>query len=302
MSRIRAALRPPRTTNRIRRALALAAPAAVAALLTCAPGALAGAFTPEHGGSPNADEINSLYVIALVIAAVVFLGVEGVLLYSLFKFKARKGRQAAQIHGNTRLELGWTIGAALILVVLTVVTFVKLGPIKDPAQGAAAPQVDRGVLTASTSPITPPGGRKLNVCVTGRQYIWRFTYSDDCSNAFGKPYTYEQMTVPAGVTVTLDIQATDVIHSWWIPKLGGKFDAVPGYHNYTWFKAPTPGKLYTGNCAELCGRNHADMKAAVRVVSPDEYRTFIQNLTANISSANKEASRLRDTLHRRGDL
>ena len=78
------------------------------------------------------------------------------------------------------------------------------------------------------------------------------------------PYSYQEMVVPANTTVVLDIQATDVIHSWWIPKLGGKFDAVPGYRNYTWFKAPRAGELYTGQCAELCGRNHADMTARVQ--------------------------------------
>ena len=92
-------------------------------------------------------------------------------------------------------------------------------------------------------------------------------------NAFGLPYSYQEMVVPANTTVMLDIQATDVIHSWWIPKLGGKFDAVPGYTNYTWFKAPdAPATLYTGQCAELCGRNHADMTARVRVVSPRRVR------------------------------
>jgi cytochrome c oxidase subunit 2 len=287
----------------VRRLLARALPAAAAALLLCAPTALAGAFTPESGGSPNADEISSLYKLTLVIAMVVFVGVEGALIYSLVKFRARKGRTAAQIHGNTRLEIGWTIIPALILVLLTVVTFLKLGAIQDPQNSdPSGLRGDTRVLEASTKPVAPPDGQKLNVCVTGRQYIWRFTYAPDCRNAYGKPYTYTQLTVPAHTTVTLDIQSTDVAHSWWIPKLGGKFDAIPGYHNYTWFKAPTPGKFYSGTCAELCGRNHANMTATVRVVTPSEYQTFMTNLTANISAANKRSSQLRDALHRAGQL
>ena len=96
------------------------------ASLALAPEAMANFLTPKSGGSPNANEIDSLYKIVLYMAAVVFVIVEGALVYSVYKFRAKKGAVAAQIHGNTRLEIGWTVAAALILVVLTVVTFVKL--------------------------------------------------------------------------------------------------------------------------------------------------------------------------------
>ena len=89
----------------------------------------------------------------------------------------------------------------------------------------------------------PPNGKKLTICVQGRQFIWRYTYGNGClSNAFASklPYSFQEMVVPAQTTVILDIQSTDVIHSWWIPQLGGKVDAVPGYTTYTWFKAPGP--------------------------------------------------------------
>ena len=95
-------------------------------------------FTPQSGGSPNADQIDSLYKIILYIAAVVFVGVEGALLYSVFKFRAKRNKVAAQIHGNTRLEVGWTVGAALILVALTVVTFVKLPSIINPPNSSSS--------------------------------------------------------------------------------------------------------------------------------------------------------------------
>src|SRR5436305_5479232 len=122
---------PPRRRARLGRlALTLAVVALVA--LVVAPSAFAGFITPKEGGSPNANNIASLYKIILYIAAVVFVIVEGALVYSVFKFRAKKNRVAAQIHGNTRLEIGWTIGAALILVVLTVVTVVKLGRIITP--------------------------------------------------------------------------------------------------------------------------------------------------------------------------
>jgi cytochrome c oxidase subunit 2 len=301
MSRIRAALRP---ASSFRRRLAAALLLATTASLVFASGAFADFLTPESGGSPNADQIDSLYKIVLYIAIVVFIVVEGALFYSLIKFRAKKGRVAAQIHGNTRLEITWTVAAALILVALAAVTFSKLGSIQNPPNSSPdGLNLADGVLTASTTDPTPPNGKKLTVCVTGRQYIWRFTYGAGCkTRGFGLPYSYQEMVAPANTTVVLDIQATDVIHSWWIPKLGGKFDAVPGYKNYTWFKAPRAGEVYKGQCAELCGRNHADMTARVRIVTPDQYTTWLAQQKQEISSANQQVQQLRDQLTRDGDL
>jgi cytochrome c oxidase subunit 2 len=301
MSRIRAALRPE---SSFRRRLVAALLLATTGSLVFASGAFADFFTPESGGSPNADQIDSLYKIILYIAIVVFIVVEGALFYSLVKFRAKRGRVAAQIHGNTRLEITWTVGAALILVVLAAVTFAKLGDIQNPPNSSAdGLNLAQGVLTASTTEPSPPNGKKLTICVTGRQYIWRYTYGANCkSNAFGLPFSYQEMVVPANTTVVLDIQAPDVIHSWWIPKLGGKFDAVPGYRNFTWFKAPRAGELYKGQCAELCGRNHADMTARVRVVSPGEYETWLADQRQAIADANRQAVQLREQLASDGVL
>jgi len=275
----------------------------VAIGLAVAPAALADAITPESGGSPNADSIDTLYKITLAIAIFIFLLVEGVLAWCLFRYRARKGRSAAQIHGNTNLEIGWTVGAALILVVLATVTFVKLGGIQNPpnseAGGLKLPA--SGVLSASTYVPEPPNGRALHICVVGRQYIWRYTYSR-CAQAFGKPYSYEEMVVPAKTTVVLDITSTDVNHSWWIPKLGGKFDAIQGYHNYTWFRAPTAGVVYRGQCAELCGRNHANMTARVRVVSPTVFGAWLARQRLLIQQANRAVQVDRRLLQRAGEL
>ncbi len=122
----------PAASIRRRRALGLALFAAVVAVLASAAVAPADLLSPESGGSPNADRIDTLYWLVFAVALVVFIGVEGLLFYSLFKFKARKGTVAAQIRGNTRLEIGWTVGAAVILVVLGLFTFVKLPGIRNP--------------------------------------------------------------------------------------------------------------------------------------------------------------------------
>jgi cytochrome c oxidase subunit 2 len=103
------------------------------------------------------------------------------------------------------------------------------------------------------------------------------------------------MVVPVDTTVTLDINAQDVAHSWWIPKLGGKFDAIPGYTNHTWFKIPPKlaGQVFTGQCAELCGRNHANMTAQVRAVTPPEYEKWLDQRKADIKAADDAAAKQR---------
>jgi cytochrome c oxidase subunit II len=267
---------------------------AAAGLLTFAAGAPADALTPESGGSPNADDIDTLYTIVLIIAAIVLLGVEGTLLLFIIRYRARKGRVAAQIHGNTKLEIGWTLGAAAIVVALAVITFVMFPSINDPeASDTASAGSLAGAQLASVDRPKVPGGRQLEIGVNGQQYIWRYEYP-------GGAYSYEEMIAPAGVTVVLRIVAQDVAHSWWIPKLGGKADALPGYTNYTWFKAPKAGVVYTGQCAELCGRNHANMVARVRIVTPEEYRLYTRGKKGQIDTANRDAARARRALTPRG--
>ena len=255
----------------------------------------AGLILPDRGVSPNAEDIFELYLLLLIMSAVVFVGVEGLLIWFTLKFKARRGRVAAQIHGNTRLEVGWTIGAAVILVFITAVTFIKLPGIKDPAASdinAQGNPVAANALFASTDQEPPPKGATLRIIVDGQQYVWRYQYPPQGNKTV---FAYEEMVVPLGMTVLLDITADDVVHSWWIPALGGKMDAVPGYTNKTWFKATKPG-IYKGQCAELCGRNHANMTARVRVVPFDEYQAWYDRESQDIKTARTEAARQREEL------
>lgn len=256
-------------------------------------------LTPQSGGSPNADEIASLYRIILYIALVIFVLVEGALGYALWKFRARKGAVAAQIRGNTRLEVGWTVGAAVILVVLAVLTFIKLSAIQNPTNSGPNGQHlvgANGVLYASAERKLPPNGKALKITVVGRQYLWQYVYPGAAeADGLGAPYAYEQMVVPTETTVSLDIVSSDVVHSWWIPELGGKFQAVPGYHNYTWFKISKPG-VYRGQCANLCGRGHARMIADVKAVPPAQFEAWLAYQKTLIAEANADAKAARAKL------
>ena len=161
-----------------------------------------GSSRPSRGGSPNADEIDRLYRIVLYVSIPIFLLVEGTLIWSLIKYRERRGGpEPAQIRGNTPLELGWTIGATVILVVLAAVTFIYLGDIKNPP--ASGPNgLASGVQVASIDQPDPPpsGGEPLDIDVNGQQYLWRYDYP-------GGVFDYYEMVVPTNTTVTLKITA-----------------------------------------------------------------------------------------------
>jgi cytochrome c oxidase subunit II len=281
----------------LRRALA---PALLALLATAIP-ALAGPILPEaDGGSKQAEDIRTLYIIVLIIAVIVFAGVEGVLIYCMFRYRARKGRVAAQIHGNTRLEIGWTVGAAVILVFLTVATFVMLPGIKNPEASDIdinGNPVAQNAAFASRDQKTPPEGEHMNIAVDGMQYVWRYAYPaiDD-----KKVYSFTDMYVPVGMTVTLDIRSNDVQHSWWIPALGGKMDALPGYTNKSWFKVTEAGE-WKGQCAELCGRNHANMYARVIALPYEEWRAWYDRQATAIEEAEQAAAEGREEFEGGGE-
>jgi cytochrome c oxidase subunit 2 len=250
-------------------------------------------FTPQSGGSKNANEIDSLYKIELVIALVIFVLVAGALAYAMVRFRARRGAVPAQIRGNTRLETGWTVGAAVILIALAAITFAKLSSIQNPPnsgpEGARLVSDHSGELLASAGKRLPPNGKALQITVVGRQYIWQYVYPGASEpDGLGAPYSYEEMVVPTNTTVSLDIVSSDVVHAWWVPALGGKMQAVPGYHNYTWFKIPRPG-VYRGQFAFLCGRLHARMIATVRAVPPAQFEEWLANQKREIGAANHEA-------------
>jgi cytochrome c oxidase subunit II len=257
-------------------------------------------FTPESGGSPQANHIDSLYKIELWIALVIFLAVEGALFYALIRYRRSKHPVPAQIRGNTRLEVAWTVAAAVILVALAIVTFAKLSSIQNPPnsgpEGDQLAALSSGDEYASVERKLPPNGKALKIRIVGRQYIWQYIYPGAAEpDGLGAPYSYQELVVPTETTVSVDVQSADVVHSWWVPELGGKVTAVPGYHNYTWFKISKPG-IYRGQCAVLCGRGHARMIATVRAVPPATFDAWLAGRKKQLSEANAAAKVAREQL------
>jgi cytochrome c oxidase subunit 2 len=278
--------------------------AALIGLALAPAAAQAGFFFPEKGGSPNADKIWTLYLLIFILASIVFIGVAGALFWAMWKYRARKGMVAAQIHGNTRLEIGWTVGAFVILIFITIFTFITLPGIKNPPASDidenGNPVSASNALYASTDQPPPPdGSASINIRVDGQQYVWRYQYPESEENVFA----YVNMVVPVGMTITLDITADDVAHSWWIPKLGGKMDAIPGYTNKLWFKIPEDAipegedqVVFPGQCAELCGRNHANMVASVIGMRFPDYKRWVERKAQEIEEARRDAAERRQEI------
>jgi cytochrome c oxidase subunit 2 len=210
-------------------------------------------FAPVAPESPNAEGIRDSWLFVSIFVAAIFVLVEGLLIAFIWKYRRQKRERfepGAEIHGATNLELAWTAGPVLVLFLIAAFVFIELPGIKDVPEAAA-------------------GEEELEISVVGRQFYWQYEYGNGV-------IAIDQMRAPAGVPVRLEVTApdSDVIHSWWIPALGGKIDAIPGLTNETWFQAEKEG-TYTGQCAELCGVEHAQMLAEVEVMSPEAFDAWL---------------------------
>ena len=246
------------------RRLVSALPAVLAvALLSAAASAANNGLSPVQPESPNAEAIRTTYWVILIITGVIFLLVETALLVFIIRFRSRRrGRdqEAPQIHGATKLETSFTIVPVLILFGIMAFVFVKLPTIKDVPSARAAGE--------------------LKIRVVAHQYYWEFQYPNG-------QVSMQHMVVPIDQVVTLDVVSPDVAHSWWVPALGGKIDAIPGRTNHTWFKAEKLG-TYEARCAELCGLEHAHMIGYVDVVRRGEYRRFLAAHTGASKALGRE--------------
>ncbi len=207
---------------------------------------------------PFAREPDELWDLVFVIAVVIFFLVEGALVFALFRFRHRPGRRAAQFHGNTKLEVILTAVPTLILA------------------GIAVPTV-QNIFALADVP-----GNALPVEVVAHQFWWQFSYPEQDIK------TANELHIPTGrpVRVELDGAATDpvtneseVIHSFWVPRLAGTQDIVPGHTNYLLLQADEPG-TYRGQCKEFCGLSHANMRLSVVAQTPEDFEAWVADQQA----------------------
>jgi cytochrome c oxidase subunit 2 len=211
-----------------------------------------------HDG-PSADSIQKLLIPVTAIAGIVFVLVIGAIVFITWKFRERKDSDPdefpSQIHGKTTLEIGWTILPALILAgiaVGTVMTIINLNR-EEP--------------------------NSIQVQVAGQQWWWQYKYDVNNDGNFDGPEditSATELVIPAGKPVQVTTTSNDVIHSFWIPGLNGKKDAVPGLYNPLKLQADEPG-VFRGQCTEFCGLSHANMRMLVRAVSASDYDAWVRN-------------------------
>lgn len=200
--------------------------------------------------SPPAAEIRSLFLLVLAITGAIFLAVEGMILYCIFRFRQREAsptREPPQIYGSKPIEVAWTLAPALVVFVLFLIV----------VRTEAVVRRDEA----------PPGA--LRVTVVGHQWWWEYRYPE-----LGV-VTANELHIPAGRPIYFDLQSVDVIHSFWVPRLAGKTDVIPGRTNHMWFEAQEPG-LYLGQCAEYCGTQHANMMIRVVAETPEEFGRWVK--------------------------
>jgi cytochrome c oxidase subunit 2 len=211
--------------------------------------------------------VDSLFRTTVFWATIVFVLVEGALVYAIFKFRGRPDDpEPRQTHGSTLLEISWTIIPALILAVIAVPTVKTIFKTSDYATGDV-----------------------VTIEVLGHQWWWEFRYP-----SLGV-VTANELHVPVGKTVNLRMTTADVIHSFWVPQFAGKRDVFPGRHNPLWFKAEVTG-IYSGQCAEFCGIQHARMGFRVISQSPEEFQAWADSQKVGSPLVNKGVVAVDSTL------
>ena len=216
--------------------------------------------TPSHPQStfdtlgPVARSQLTLFWVIFWAGLFVFITVEGAIVYAAIKYRRRGEADPPQTHGNKRLEIAWTIVPAILLAVIAVPTLIT-------------------IFDNANSP-DPPEDGGLTVAAIGHQWWFEFRYPHP-DNSQEEVVFANELHIPVGEVVNINLDSVDVIHSFWVPKLAGKVDMVPNNFNTIWLMAEEPGE-YFGQCAEFCGVSHANMRFKVIAESQGDFDAWLR--------------------------
>ena len=249
----------------VRRSLALWLSLGAALVLAATAAAGNGGLAPVDPDSPGAERIRDIYWVLVAVAVFIFLLVTVPLIVFMTRYRSAgrdRSVEGPQVRGNRNLEIGWTVGAVLILVVIASVVFYKLPGIQNVESAGAAGE--------------------LRVQVEGRQFYWLYRYPNGA-------VAIDRLRAPQGRVVRTDITAPegDVNHSFWVPALNGKFDAIPGVTTHLEFRASETG-VYQGQCAEFCGVQHTAMDIEVEVMPAEEFERWVEGRAGDLEALGEE--------------
>jgi cytochrome c oxidase subunit II len=226
--------------------VAVGIPVGLVVVLFTLPGA-----QPPESSTQSGEAINQIYKVVLAACAFVFILIEAALIAMIIRYRRRKGTaenaEGPQVHGNTRIEIIWTVIPAVALLILAVFTFSKVPDVE------AVPSAGEDVLVVE---------------VIAHQFYWEYQYPDGA-------LSFDTLYLPVDRPVTLQIRSADVNHAWWVPELTGKRDAIPGRTNELNFTPHAVGTFDKGVCGEFCGIQHTEMRTVVEVVSADDFESWL---------------------------
>jgi cytochrome c oxidase subunit II len=237
-------------------------------------------LSPESAHSQNADDLNTLYWVMLVVGLVVLVAINAALVALVMRFRSERGREPRRLVVRRPAQIGTAAAFAALALVTFVLGVVETHNAKQ-VEASGPDGLQAAALTTAQRGLTLPAGgasaAPLEIRACGQQWIWRYEYPDGT-------YSYYELVVPVDTAVVVKLCSTDVVHRWWVPGLSGKFDATPGESNSTWFKADQDG-IYDGASYAFSGASYAAMRTRVRVVDVPTYQAWLEQQAAGIQEA-----------------
>lgn len=253
---------------------------------------LATFLAPDSPASPNTGEMQTIYVVMLIVAALIVLAINVALIAAIVRFRARRGEAPARRTAARGLVPRVAGGLAVLALVIFIVGILTSESIRSPDASGPDGLQAAATRTAQVNVSPPPSAddaQTLTINAIGQQWLWRYEYpvKESEDQAFQPVFSYGKLVVPEDTTVLLKVTSTDVVHRWSVPALAGKVDAIPGQVATTWFKADEAGETYDGGSYQYSGPGYATMRTQVEVVTATEYESWVEEQQRLIGEGQK---------------